>query len=235
MLHGLSHFLCWSTLTYQITTLSKCHGLPSPLIKSLHSSVAIACQAKIDGEFLNAMLHYLLCFLGLCGVGLEASHHEMLWTQPNSNSIWVLSDCKDWQWRRGARGVQCQKSSALGWGAERNFGGAKIAKPHSLEQDLNQCFSWKNILYPLDHSPKLFKGTKHKTRPTRVCVTKHEPTQASVGSCVSIFKNDGNQYVDFKIVQKALNKAMMAKELLLSCWQASKSVWILWCIQEKEQ
>ena len=38
---------------------------------------------------------------------------------------------------------------------------------------------------------------------------------------------DGNQYVDFKIVQKALNKAMMAKELLLSCWQASKSVWIL--------
>ena len=39
-----------------------------------------------------------------------------------------------------------------------------------------------------------------------------------------ISKRDDNQYVEFKIAQKALNKEMMTKEQLLSCLQANKSV-----------
>ena len=39
-----------------------------------------------------------------------------------------------------------------------------------------------------------------------------------------ISKRDDNQYVEFKIAQKALNKEMMTKEQVLSCLQANKSV-----------
>ena len=40
--------------------------------------------------------------------------------------------------------------------------------------------------------------------------------KAQVGSCVPISRNKDNQYVEFKIVQKALIKAMMTKERLCS-------------------
>ena len=48
--------------------------------------------------------------------------------------------------------------------------------------------------------------------------------KANVGACVPIRKKDNNWYVEFNIVQKILNKEMMAKEWLLSCSQAKKSV-----------
>ena len=49
--------------------------------------------------------------------------------------------------------------------------------------------------------------------------------KANVRSCVQIRKNDDNRYVEFKIAQKAINKAMMAKK---DCSVARKQTNLLW-------
>ena len=65
--------------------------------------------------------------------------------------------------------------------------------------------------------------------------------KANFGSCVPIRKKDENGYVEFKIAQKALMKARMAKEQLLrnpkqACEQLlARLFWIQRYIQEKEQ
>ena len=59
--------------------------------------------------------------------------------------------------------------------------------------------------------------------------------KANVRSCFLIHKNDDNRYVEFRIAQKAVNKAMMAKKNCSVACKKTNLFWIQWYIQEIEQ
>ena len=91
---------------------------------------------------------------------------------------------------------------------------------------------WK---YRIEHLEWLQKGAESKREGAKnirciICDTSLTgkavlaQKKASVGACVPLRKKDDNRSVEFKIVQKDLNKEMMAKARLLSCSQAKKSV-----------